>query len=74
MRRLWVLGAVFVLLLFQPGIDTPLYFYMTDHMQFSQGLIGALNSSGRSAGSLRQRFMVVLGDLNAKSAVNLTSL
>ena len=29
---------------FSPGFATPLYFYMTDKLKFSQGFIGALNS------------------------------
>lgn len=29
---------------FSPGFATPLYFYMTDHLKFSQGFIGVLGS------------------------------
>jgi MFS family permease len=43
-RRLWLLGAFLFFFYFSPGIDTPLYFFMTDRLKFSQGLIGILNS------------------------------
>lgn len=42
-RRLWVLGAFLFFFYFSPGIDTPLYFFMTDHLKFSQAYIGVLN-------------------------------
>jgi len=43
-RRLWVLGGFLFFFYFSPGIDTPLYFFMTDHLKFSQAYIGVLNS------------------------------
>jgi predicted MFS family arabinose efflux permease len=39
-----VIGAFLFFFYFSPGIDTPLYFYMTDRLQFSQAYIGVLNS------------------------------
>ena len=42
-RRLWVLGAFLFFFYFSPGIDTPLYFFMTDRLKFSQAYIGVLN-------------------------------
>jgi len=46
LRRLWVLALFLFFYYFSPGIDTPLYFYMTDHLKFSQFFIGGLNSIG----------------------------
>ena len=43
-RRLWLLGAFLFFFYFSPGIDTPLYFFMTDRLKFSQAFIGILNS------------------------------
>ncbi len=43
-RQLWVLGGFLFFFYFSPGIDTPLYFFMTDRLKFSQGFIGILNS------------------------------
>src|SRR5262245_42754072 len=38
-RRLWVLAGFIFLYYFSPGIDTPLYFYMSDSLKFSQQYI-----------------------------------
>jgi MFS family permease len=43
-RRLWVIAFFLAFYYFSPGIDTPLYFHMTDSLQFSQSFIGVLNS------------------------------
>jgi MFS family permease len=43
-RRLWVIGGFLAFYYFSPGIDTPLYFHMTDSLQFSQTFIGVLGS------------------------------
>lgn len=43
-RQLWVLGGFLFFFYFSPGIDTPLYFFMTDRLKFSQAFIGVLNS------------------------------
>lgn len=43
-RQLWVLGGFLFFYYFSPGIDTPLYFFMTDRLKFSQAYIGVLNS------------------------------
>jgi MFS family permease len=45
-RRLWVIACFLFFFYFSPGIDTPLYFYMTDHLKFSQAFIGTLNAIG----------------------------
>jgi MFS family permease len=43
-RQLWVIALFLAFYYFSPGIDTPLYFYMTDNLKFSQGFIGILSS------------------------------
>jgi MFS family permease len=43
-RHLWVIAGFLLFYYFSPGIDTPLYFYMTDRLGFSQQFIGALGS------------------------------
>jgi MFS family permease len=47
-RNLWFVAGFLFLYYFSPGFGTPLYFQMTDHLHFSQGLIG--NLSAVSAG------------------------
>jgi MFS family permease len=43
-RTLWLIAAFLFCYYFSPGFGTPLYFYMTDHLRFSQGTIGVLAS------------------------------
>jgi MFS family permease len=43
-RHLWVIAGFLLFYYFSPGIDTPLYFYMTDRLKFSQQFIGVLGS------------------------------
>jgi MFS family permease len=43
-RHLWVIALFLAFYYFSPGIDTPLYFYMTDSLKFSQHFIGVLSS------------------------------
>lgn len=43
-RTLWLIAAFLFCYYFSPGFGTPLYYYMTDRLGFSQGLIGALSS------------------------------
>ena len=45
-RELWVVGLFLFLYYFNPGLNTPLYYYMTDGLKFSQGYIGILGSIG----------------------------
>ncbi|HEX5278458.1 MAG TPA: MFS transporter [Micropepsaceae bacterium] len=49
-RRLWVLGGFLFFFYFSPGIDTPLYFFMTDRLKFSQAYIGVLNGVQAAGG------------------------
>ncbi len=54
-HHLWVIAAFLAFYYFSPGIDTPLYFYMTDRLKFSQHFIGLLSSiqaAGWIAGAL----------------------
>ncbi len=45
-RELWVIALFLFLYYFSPGLGTPLYYYMTDGLKFSQGFIGILGSIG----------------------------
>ena len=45
-RHLWIIAAFIFLYYFSPGLSTPLYFIMTDKLQFSQAYIGILGSLG----------------------------
>jgi MFS family permease len=45
-RELWLLAFFLFLYYFSPGLGTPLYYYMTDGLKFSQGYIGILGSIG----------------------------
>lgn len=56
---LWLIAGFLFLYYFSPGFGTPLYFYQTDHLRFSQGFIGLLSSvsaGGWVAGGLIYRF------------------
>jgi MFS family permease len=73
MRRLWVLSLFLFFYYFSPGIDTPLYFYMTDHLKFSQAFIGGLNSIGACGWIVTAAlYGLFLRDLSAKALLNLT--
>ena len=45
-RELWIVGLFLFLYYFNPGLSTPLYYYMTDDLKFSQSYIGILGSIG----------------------------
>jgi MFS family permease len=58
-RELWLIGGFLFLYYFNPGFGTPLYYYMTDELKFSQqfiGLLGAMSSAGWVAGALLYRW------------------
>ncbi|MBV9151965.1 MAG: MFS transporter [Alphaproteobacteria bacterium] len=58
-RELWLIGGFLFLYYFNPGFGTPLYYYMTDELRFSQqfiGLLGAVSSAGWVAGALIYRW------------------
>jgi MFS family permease len=45
-RDLWFTGGFLFLYYFSPHFGTPLYFYMSDQLDFSQGFIGLLSAVG----------------------------
>jgi predicted MFS family arabinose efflux permease len=58
-RELWLIGGFLFLYNFNPGFGTPLYYYMTDELRFSQqfiGILGAVSSVGWIAGALLYRW------------------
>ncbi|MBN9087964.1 MAG: MFS transporter [Reyranella sp.] len=87
-RPLWLVAAFLFLYAFAPGFGTPLYYYMTDRLQFSQTYIGTLGSiaaAGWIAGALLHRWLlrrmsagpllclsIVLGTASAASFLLLT--
>jgi MFS family permease len=60
-RRLWVVALFLFLYAFAPGFGTPLYYYMTDTLNFSQayiGVLGSIASAGWIAGGLLHRWLL----------------
>ena len=60
-RTLYLLGGFLFLYSFSPGFGTPLYFYMTDRLRFSQSYIGdltAISSAGWIVGALSYRWLM----------------
>jgi predicted MFS family arabinose efflux permease len=74
-RHLWVIALFLLFYYFSPGVDTPLYFYMTDHLQFSQFYIGVLSSIGAAGGIAAALFYGrFLAHMSAKALLNLSIL
>ena len=87
-RKLYLAAAFLFLYAFAPGFGTPLYYYMTDGLKFSQsyiGILGSIASAGWIAGALIHRFLlqamstrrqlylsIVVGTLSAASFLLLT--
>jgi MFS family permease len=72
-RRLWGIALFLFLYAFAPGFGTPLYYYMTDTLKFSQeyiGVLGSISSAGWIAGGLLYRFL--LQRMNSKSLLYLS--
>ncbi len=72
---LWLIAGFLFLYYLSPGFGTPLYFFMTDRLRFSQGFIGLLASisaAGWIAGALLHRFL--LRDLTTRALLNLSIL
>jgi len=72
-RELWVVGLFLFLYYFNPGLSTPLYYYMTDGLKFSQGYIGILGSIGAAGwvvGALLYRWL--FADMPSKRLLNLS--
>src|SRR5262249_48891416 len=54
-RSLWIVALFLFLYSFSPAFHTPLYYHMTDILQFSQsyiGILGAISSAGSICGAL----------------------
>jgi MFS family permease len=72
-RELWVVGLFLFLYYFNPGLNTPLYYYMTDGLKFSQGYIGILGSIGAAGwilGALLYRGL--FENMSSKRLLNLS--
>jgi MFS family permease len=72
-RSLYVIGGFLFLYYFSPGFGTPLYFHLTDDLQFSQGYIGTLSAIGAAgwiAGALLHRWF--LERLSSRALLNLS--
>ena len=81
--KLYLVALFLFLYSFAPGFGTPLYYFMTDELKFSQsyiGILGAIASAGWITGALVHRFLlrgmsskalltlsIVLGTLSAAS-------
>jgi MFS family permease len=60
-RRLWLVALFLFLYAFAPGFGTPLYYYMTDTLRFSQsyiGVLGSIASAGWIVGALLHRWLM----------------
>ena len=71
--RLYLVALFLFLYAFAPGFGTPLYYFMTDELKFSQtyiGILGAIASAGWIAGALVHRWL--LRGLSAKALLNLS--
>ena len=74
-RKLWVIALFLLFYYFSPGVDTPLYFYMTDHLKFSQAYIGVLNAITAAGGIAAALFYSrYLQHMSAKALLNLSIL
>jgi len=74
-RTLWWVAAFLFLYYFSPGFGTPLYFYMTDDLHFSQGMIGLLSSAsagGWIAGGWLYRYLP--GRMSTRALLNVSIL
>ena len=81
--KLYLVAFFLFLYCFAPGVGTPLYYFMTDELKFSQayiGILGSIASAGWIAGALIHRWLlrrmnsetllylsIVLGTLSAAS-------
>ncbi|HZU90777.1 MAG TPA: MFS transporter, partial [Stellaceae bacterium] len=75
LKDLWLIALFLFLFYLNPGFGTPLYYYMTDDLKFSQafiGTLGAIGSAGWIAGALFYRYF--LKGISAKRLINLAIL
>jgi MFS family permease len=74
-RHLWVIAGFLLFYYFSPGVYTPLYFYMTDRLKFSQqfiGILGSIQAVGWIAAALL--YAAFLQHLSLKTLLNLSIL
>jgi MFS family permease len=72
-RELWLIAFFIFLYYFSPGLSTPLYFQMTDRLNFSQayiGILGSISSAGWVVGALLYRRF--FGELTLRNLLNLS--
>jgi len=72
-RELWLVAFFIFLYYFSPGLSTPLYYHMTDSLNFSQayiGVLGSISSAGWVMGALLYRRF--FGGLTLKTLLNLS--
>jgi Na+/melibiose symporter-like transporter len=72
-RRLYLVATFLFLYGFAPGFGTPLYYYMSDTLAFSQayiGMLGSISSAGWIAGALLHRRF--LAHMSSKSLLYLS--
>jgi MFS family permease len=73
MRELWLIALFLFVYYLNPGLGIPLYYHMTDHLNFSQeyiGILGSINSAGWIVGALLYRRY--LKGITAKVLLNLS--
>ncbi len=71
--KLYLVALFLFLYSFAPGFGTPLYYFMTDDLKFSQsyiGILGAIASAGWIAGALAHR--ALLRGMSSKALLNLS--
>jgi predicted MFS family arabinose efflux permease len=75
LKELWFVGAFLFLYYLSPGLGTPLYYHMTDDLEFSQqyiGILGSISSGGWIIGALLYRRL--LKGITARTLLNLSIL
>jgi len=73
LRELWLIGLFLFVYYLNPGLGTPLYYYMTDDLKFSQGyigILGSISSAGWILGALLYRRY--MQGIAAKALLNLS--
>ncbi len=71
--RLYLVAVFLFLYSFAPGFGTPLYYFMTDELKFSQsyiGILGSIASAGWIAGALVHRYF--LSKMSSKALLYLS--
>jgi BT1 family len=71
--KLYIVALFLFLYAFAPGFGTPLYYFMTDELKFSQayiGILGSIASAGWIAGAVAHRWF--LRKMNSKALLYLS--